>query len=63
MVADGSADPSLAAADLLAQAEHDEMASPILITTGRPIAERVVAEVQRQLENLERHTVAHRRST
>ena len=58
VVADGSADPSLAAADLLAQAEHDEMASPILITTSRPVAERVVAEVQRQLENLERHAIA-----
>jgi histidinol dehydrogenase len=58
VLADDTADPSLAAADLLAQAEHDEMASPILITTSRAIADRVAAEVERQLANLERSAVA-----
>jgi len=58
VLADGTADPALAAADLLAQAEHDEMASPILITTSRALADRVAAEVARQLANLERSAVA-----
>lgn len=58
VVADDSADPALCAADLLAQAEHDELATPILITTSRDIAERTGAEVERQLATLERQVVA-----
>ena len=58
VIADDSADPELAAADLLAQAEHDELASPILLTDSPDIAERVAAEVQRQLAELERGSVA-----
>jgi histidinol dehydrogenase len=58
VVADESADPALCAADLLAQAEHDELATPILITTSPKLAERVGTEVERQLANLERRDVA-----
>jgi histidinol dehydrogenase len=58
VVADDSANVSIAAADLLAQAEHDEMASPILITTERGIAERVSLEVSRQLLLLDRKHIA-----
>jgi histidinol dehydrogenase len=58
VIADGAADASLAAADLLAQAEHDDMASPVLITTSAEMAERVSAEVERQLALLDRKAVA-----
>jgi histidinol dehydrogenase len=58
VIADESANPALAAADLLAQAEHDDMASPVLITTSRKLADRVSQEVDRQLEKLERKAVA-----
>jgi histidinol dehydrogenase len=58
VIADGSADPVLCAADLLAQAEHDELATPILITTSREVAERTGEEVERQLQLLERERVA-----
>ena len=58
VVADETADPVLCAADLLAQAEHDELATPILITTSRELATRVGEEVERQLTLLERQEVA-----
>ncbi|MEE8517568.1 MAG: histidinol dehydrogenase, partial [Dehalococcoidia bacterium] len=58
VIADESADPVLAAADLLAQAEHDEMASPILITTDAATAEKVAAEIERQVSTLERGSIA-----
>jgi histidinol dehydrogenase len=58
VIADGTADPILCAADLLAQAEHDELATPILITTSKQTAERTGDEVERQLKLLERETVA-----
>jgi histidinol dehydrogenase len=58
VIADETADPILCAADLLAQAEHDELATPILITTSRRTAERVGEEVERQLKLLEREAVA-----
>jgi histidinol dehydrogenase len=58
VIADHTADASMAAADLLAQAEHDEMASPILITTTVEIARRVGAEIDRQLLLLDRKEVA-----
>jgi histidinol dehydrogenase len=58
VLADDSADPALCAADLLAQAEHDEIASPILITTSASLAEKVAVEVERQLASLERGAVA-----
>ncbi|MCB0073978.1 MAG: histidinol dehydrogenase, partial [Caldilineaceae bacterium] len=54
VVADESADPELAAADLLAQAEHDVLASAILLTHSRAKAEQVQTAVLAQLEELER---------
>ncbi len=49
VIAYDSANPMLAAADLLAQAEHDELATPILLTPSPAVAEAVGAEVERQL--------------
>ena len=57
VIADESADPQLAAADLLAQAEHDVLASAILLTPSRAVAERVQAAVLAQLEELGRSEV------
>jgi histidinol dehydrogenase len=58
ILADDSASPVLCAADLLAQAEHDEMASAILITTSPRLAGEVNEEVERQLAQLERQAIA-----
>ena len=58
LVADDSADPELAAADMLAQAEHDPMATAILITTSRALADAVQDELPRQLALLERADIA-----
>lgn len=54
VIADETADPRYIAADLLSQAEHDPLASAILLTTSRPFAEKVSAEIDRFLETLER---------
>jgi histidinol dehydrogenase len=54
VVADKSARPAWVAADLLAQAEHDVLASAILLTPERRLAEAVQAEVAHQMENLSR---------
>ncbi len=58
VIADATADPRLAAADLLAQAEHDTLASAILITDSHALALAVQAEVGRQLEELSRAEIA-----
>ena len=58
VIADESADPELAAADLLAQAEHDVLASAILLTPSHSMAEKVQAAVMSQLEQLERADIA-----
>ncbi len=58
LIADETANPVLCAADLLAQAEHDPLASAILITTSRSVAERTIAELSRQLAHLARAEVA-----
>jgi histidinol dehydrogenase len=58
VVADVDADPALCAADLLAQAEHDALASPIFITTSDALAEAVMREIEQQLESLERREIA-----
>ena len=58
VIADETANPMLAAADLLAQAEHDELATPILLTTSENVAEAVAAEVERQLKLLPREQIA-----
>ena len=57
VIADDSADPRLAAADLLAQAEHDELASAILLTPSVDVATAVESEIYRQLERLERRDI------
>jgi len=54
IVADEKANPALCAADLLAQAEHDPLASVILITTSTDLAERVDKEIEIQLGKLKR---------
>lgn len=58
LIAGGGADPELAAADLLAQAEHDPMASAILLTTSATLAESVKQELAAQLELLSRADTA-----
>ncbi len=58
VVADDGADAALCAADLLAQAEHDLLASPIFITTSEALAQAVLEEIERQLATLERADVA-----
>ena len=60
IIADGTGDPAFAAADLLAQAEHDETASAVLLTPDGAFAEAVAAEVTRQLGNLSRKGIASR---
>jgi histidinol dehydrogenase len=57
IVADDSARADFIAADLLAQAEHGEDASALLITTSAALAESVVAEVNRQAGSLSRHAI------
>ena len=54
LIADSAADPVLAAADLLAQAEHDPMASAILLTDSRTFADAVVDALAEQLPDLDR---------
>lgn len=58
LLADDSASPAAVAADLLAQAEHDPLASAILITTSLSLAQEVSREVERQLASLERREIA-----
>ncbi|WP_055105475.1 histidinol dehydrogenase [Paenibacillus ihumii] len=58
VLADDSADPAYVAADLLSQAEHDEMASAVLVTTSESFAKACQAEVQRQLAELPRRDIA-----
>ena len=58
VVADETADPVLAAADLLAQSEHDQMATAILVTTSRALADAVRREVAAQLAVLPRRAIA-----
>ena len=58
VVSDGKSDPKWIAADLLSQAEHDKLATAILITDSMPLAEAVQAEVERQLAVLPREEIA-----
>ncbi len=52
VIADAGSDPRRIAADLLAQAEHDELARPWLLTTDEALIGRVEAELERQLDGL-----------
>lgn len=58
VLADETATAHEVAADLLSQAEHDALASSILVTPSKVLAERVQAEVQAQLDNLPRKSIA-----
>lgn len=60
IISDGTADPSVVAADLLSQAEHDEMASAILLTPEEEFAFKVSREVEVQLKSLSRKSIATR---
>ena len=60
VVADGTCDPVYIAADLLSQAEHDVLASAVLITDDPKLAAEVQAEVERQLSLLPREAIARR---
>jgi len=58
VAADDSVDPSWVAADLLAQAEHDVLAVPILIALGHEVGKKIAAEVERQVKLLPRREIA-----
>jgi histidinol dehydrogenase len=58
VLADDSADAAYIAADLLSQAEHDEMASAILVTPSEELALRVQAELEKQLATLPKRAIA-----
>lgn len=60
IIADDSANPVLVAADLLSQAEHDELASSVLITDSQRLADAVKKELERQLEKLRRKDIARK---
>jgi len=60
VVADREADPRYVAADMLSQAEHDVMASAVLITESRSLAEAVRHELSKQLQDLPRREVARK---
>jgi histidinol dehydrogenase len=60
IIADNSANPVFAAADLLSQAEHDELASSILITDSLKLANHVLMELQAQLYELKRKKIAQK---
>lgn len=58
IVADGTCNPRFVAADMLSQAEHDKLASAILLTDSQSLAEGVSAELERQIPLLSRHEIA-----
>ncbi|MGG4451721.1 histidinol dehydrogenase [Brevibacillus porteri] len=58
VIADETANPRYVAADLLSQAEHDPMSAAILVTTSQSLAEQVSQEVERQLGDLPRKSIA-----
>ena len=58
VVADGAANPRFVAADLLSQAEHDKLASAVLVTDSLSLAEAVQAELEEQLSRLPREEIA-----
>ena len=60
VLADGSCNPKWVAADLLSQAEHDVLASAVLVTDSEELAEAVQLEVERQLSLLPREPIARK---
>lgn len=57
IIADGDANPAYCAADMLSQAEHDELASSILVTDSQELAEAVRAQLEKQLARLKRQDI------
>ncbi|MBQ8967874.1 histidinol dehydrogenase [Ruminococcus sp.] len=57
VMADETAKPKFVAADLMSQAEHDKLASAILVTTSEKLADETIAEIERQMEYLERKDI------
>lgn len=57
IVADEKANPKYIAADLMSQAEHDELASSILVTTSKKLADKVNKEIEVQVKNLSRRNI------
>jgi histidinol dehydrogenase len=60
IISDGTSRPDIAAADLLSQAEHDELASAVLVTPSEDFAREVASEVDLQLKVLERSAIAQK---
>ena len=58
VVADGKSNPAYVAADLLSQAEHDKVASAVLVTDSAELAEKVSAEIEKQIPQLIRSEIA-----
>ena len=58
IVADGKSNPAYVAADLLSQAEHDKMASAVLVTDSYELAQKVSEELEKQIPQLERSEIA-----
>lgn len=63
VLADETADPKYVAADLMSQAEHDKLASAILVTTSEEIADRVNEEIVRQMSYLSRKEIIEKSLT
>ena len=59
VIADQYANPKYIAADLMSQAEHDVLASAILITTSKEVAEKTILEIERQVCQLSRKEMIH----
>ncbi len=57
IVADDTANPKYTAADLMSQAEHDKLASAVLITTSERVADEVISEIERQSASLSRKEI------
>ena len=57
VMADETADPKFVAADLMSQSEHDKLASSILVTTSEELADKTIAEIERQMQYLSRKEI------
>ncbi len=63
VMADETADPKFVAADLMSQAEHDKLASSILLTTSEELADKTIAEIERQVQDLSRKEIIEKSLT
>ena len=57
IIADKDANPKFIAADLMSQAEHDKLASSILLTTSKELGREVIRELENQIKDLERKDI------